>query len=123
MGISTGSIQRISTGSIHGIEPDPSIYEPLSANGMTAARAWSAVLEQLKRDMPKAGYDKWVRDTILLSAKDGVFVVGAANGYAREWLESRLSSTVTRQLAGTCSRSVEIRFINISDPGDANCKE
>jgi hypothetical protein len=111
--ISASSIQRISTGSIQRVEPDPSIHEPLSANGMTAARAWSAVLGQLKRDMPKAGYDKWVRDTVLLSAKEGVFVVGARDGFARDWLESRLASTVRRQLVGICDRCVEVRFVDV----------
>jgi hypothetical protein len=97
------------------IEPDPSIYEPISANGMTAAKACAAVLDQLKVDMPKAAYDKWVRGIVLLSAKDGIFVIGAPDGNARDWLENRLSSTMTRQLTGICNRSVDIRFANIND--------
>jgi hypothetical protein len=113
--ISTGSIQRISTSSIQRIEPAPSIHEQISESGMTAARAWSAVLGQLKRDMPKAGYDKWIRDTVLLSARDGVVVVGAADEYARDWLDSWLASTVRRQLAGICDRCVEVRFVDITD--------
>jgi chromosomal replication initiator protein len=79
---------------------------------MTAARAWSAVLGQLKRDMPKAGYDKWVRDMVLLSVKEGIFVVGAPDGYARDWLESRLASAIMRKLIGICNRSVKVKFVN-----------
>jgi hypothetical protein len=101
------------------IEPDPSIYEPISANGMTAAKAWSAVLGQLKVDMPKAAYDKWVRDALLISAKDGSFVIGAKDPYARDWLESRLSSTSKRLLSGICNRSVALRFVNINELIDA----
>jgi hypothetical protein len=63
--------------------------------------------------MPKAGYDKWVRDTVLLSARDEIFVIGAADGYARDWLEGRLASTVRRQLVGICDRFVEIRFVDV----------
>jgi chromosomal replication initiation ATPase DnaA len=79
---------------------------------MTAARAWSAVLGQLKRDMPKAGYDKWVRDMVLLSAEDGVLVIGAPDGLARDWLESRLASAIMRKLIGICNRSVKVKFVN-----------
>jgi hypothetical protein len=59
------------------IEPDPSIDQPISANGMTAAKAWSTVLGQLKVHLPKAAYDNWVREAILLSLKGRVFVISA----------------------------------------------
>jgi hypothetical protein len=100
---------------IHEIEPDPSIYEPISASGMTAAKAWSAVLGQLKVDMPKAAYDKWVRDAVLLSSKGGVFVLGAKDNYARDWLESRLSTTSRRLLSGICNRPVALKFVNVDE--------
>ena len=105
------------------IKPDPSIYEPMSTNGMTAAKAWSAVLGQLKADMPKAAYDKWVKDALLLFAKDSTFLIGAKDHHTRDWLSSRLSSTVTRQLAGICDRSVQIRFVNFSDLNDETGKD
>jgi predicted transcriptional regulator len=90
--------------SIPEIEPDPSIYEPMCPNGMTASKAWSTVLGQLKVDMPKSAYDKWLREAVLLSSKGGVFVIGAKDNYARDWLESRLSSTSKRLLSGICNR-------------------
>jgi predicted transcriptional regulator len=88
----------------HQIEPDPSIYEPISANGMTAAKAWSAVLGQLMVDMPKAAYDKWVRDAVLLSSEGGVLMIDPKDDFARNRLESRLSSTSKRLLSGICNR-------------------
>ncbi|MEJ2263865.1 MAG: DnaA N-terminal domain-containing protein [Anaerolineales bacterium] len=97
------------------IQPDPSIHESISTNGMTAAKAWSTVLGQLKRDMPKAAYDKWVRNSVLLSSKDGFFLIGATDSYARDWLTSRLSSTVRRQLAGICNHPVEVKFVNVNE--------
>jgi DNA-binding transcriptional ArsR family regulator len=101
---------------IQAIEPDPSIYEPISANGMTAARAWSATLEQMKVQMPKAAYDKWVRGAVLISYKDGTFVIGVYGAYARDWLSSRLTSTSKRLLIGICSQCVEIKFIDLNEP-------
>jgi DnaA N-terminal domain len=78
---------------------------------MDAERAWQSALGQLQLEMPKATFDTWVRDTRILSYQDGLFTIGVRNAYAREWLESRLSSTVTRLLMGIMNRSVEVRFV------------
>lgn len=86
---------------------------------MKAEQAWQAALGQLQMEMPKAAFDTWVRDSELVTYEDGSFVIGVNNAYARDWLESRLSSTVTRLLTGIMNRSVQIRFVvwkNISTP-------
>jgi len=62
-------------------------------------------------DMPKASYDTWVQDAELVAYEDGEFVIGVPNAYARDWLDNRLSSTVTRLLTGMMNRSVSVRFI------------
>jgi len=77
---------------------------------MKAEQAWQAALGQLQMEMPKAAYDTWVRDTELISQEDGTFIVGVHNAYARDWLESRLSSTIVRILTGMMGRSVEVKF-------------
>lgn len=78
---------------------------------MKADRAWQATLGQLQMEMPKAAYDTWVRDAELLSYEDGSFMIGVQNAYARDWLQSRLSSTITRLLIGIMNRTVDIRFV------------
>lgn len=78
---------------------------------MNANQAWQAALGQLQMEMPKAAFDTWVRDAELISYEDGSFVIGVQNAYARDWLESRLSSKVNRSLTGIMNRSVEVRFI------------
>lgn len=78
---------------------------------MKAEQAWQATVGQLQMDMPKAAYDTWVRDTECISYEDGTFIIGVQNAYARDWLESRLSSTIKRLLAGIMNRSIETRFI------------
>jgi len=79
--------------------------------GIDAEQAWQSALGQLQMEMPKASFDTWVRDTQLLSYENGLFVIGVRNAYAREWLESRLSSSVTRLLMGIMNRSVDVRFV------------
>ncbi len=78
---------------------------------MKAEQAWQAAVGQLQMDMPKAAFNTWVRDAVLVSYEDGNFMVGVRNAYARDWLESRLSSTVMRLLTGMMNRSVDVRFV------------
>ena len=78
---------------------------------MDAEHAWQSALGQLQMEMPKASFDTWVRDTQIASYEDGLFTVSVHNAYARDWLESRLSSTVTRLLMGIMNRSVEVTFV------------
>ena len=61
---------------------------------MKPEQAWQAVLGQLQMDMPKASFDTWVRNTEVISYEDNVFIIGVPNAYARDWLESRLSSKI-----------------------------
>jgi chromosomal replication initiator protein len=84
---------------------------------MKAEQAWQSVLGQLQTEMPKASYDTWVRDTQVLSYEDGILVIGVDNAYARDWLESRLASTVNRLLVGVMNRSVDVKFVVGSETG------
>ena len=77
---------------------------------MKAEQAWQAAVGQLQMEMPKAAFETWVRSTEFLSYEDGSFTVGVQNAYARDWLQSRLASTVTRILTGIMNRTVEVHF-------------
>jgi len=86
---------------------------------MDAEKAWQSALGQLQMEMPKASFNTWVRDTQIFSYDDGLFTIGVRNAYARDWLESRLSSTVTRLLMGIMNRTVDVAFIvNASGNGE-----
>jgi chromosomal replication initiator protein len=78
---------------------------------MKSEQAWQSVLGQLQTEMPKASFDTWVRDSQVLSYEDGILVIGVDNAYARDWLESRLASTVNRLLVGVMNRAVDVRFV------------
>jgi chromosomal replication initiator protein len=78
---------------------------------MITERLWEAALGQLQMEMPRASFDTWVRDTELLAYEDGEYIVGVQNAYARDWLEDRLRSAVTRVLTAITGRSAEIRFV------------
>ncbi len=76
-----------------------------------AEHAWQTVLGQLQREMPKAAFDTWVRDTQVVALADGLLTIGVHNAYARDWLEDRLTDLVERKLAGVLGRPVKVRFV------------
>jgi hypothetical protein len=78
---------------------------------MNCEQAWQSVLGQLQLEMPRATFETWVRDTEVLSLDDGMLTVATRNAYARDWLESRLTSTVQRLLIGILNRSVTVEFV------------
>ena len=90
---------------------------------MNAEQAWQSVLGQLQMEMPRASFDTWVRDTTPLSYEDGIMSIAVRNAYARDWLENRLLSTVTRLLAGMMNRAVDVRFVVASENDVAEADE
>jgi chromosomal replication initiator protein len=78
---------------------------------MNASQAWQAALGQLQMQMPQSSFDTWVKDTGVIDYKDQKFTIGVNNAYVRDWLESRLSSTVSQVLAGIMGTPQEIRFV------------
>ncbi|GAB4579039.1 MAG: chromosomal replication initiator protein DnaA [Anaerolineales bacterium] len=78
---------------------------------MNAEQAWQATLGQLQMEMPKATFDTWVRDARFLGAEEGIFTIGLQNAYARDWVESRLASTISRILAGILNAATQLNFV------------
>ncbi|HEX9841085.1 MAG TPA: chromosomal replication initiator protein DnaA [Anaerolineales bacterium] len=89
----------------------PSFYHKNDGAIMNAEQAWQSVLGQLQMEMPRASFDTWVRNTRPVSYQNGTLTIGVHNAYARDWLESRLASTVRRLLVGIMDASVAVNFI------------
>jgi hypothetical protein len=78
---------------------------------MNHQQAWQSVLSQLQLEMPRASFDTWVRDTEAVLLEEGLLTIAVRNVYSRDWLESRLKSTVQRLLVGILNQSVSVQFI------------
>jgi chromosomal replication initiator protein len=78
---------------------------------MNADQAWQSVLAQLQMEMPRASFDTWVRDTRPVGYENGALTISVRNAYARDWLESRLASTVNRLLIGILNSNVAVSFV------------
>jgi chromosomal replication initiator protein len=76
-----------------------------------ASRIWQTALGELQLELTRATFETWLRNSRLVTCEDGVFVIGVANTYARDWLESRLRSVVERVLARLTGQSAQVRFV------------
>jgi chromosomal replication initiator protein len=61
-------------------------------------------------EMPKASFDTWVRNAEPVKQNGNAVTIGVQNAYARDWLDSRLSSTITHLLAGYMETPVDVDF-------------
>ncbi len=77
---------------------------------MNSSQAWQATLGQLQMEMSKAAFDTWVKNAELVSCEGDTFVIGVQNAYARDWLENRLASTISRSLTGLMGQAQSVRF-------------
>jgi hypothetical protein len=92
---------------------DESAQQPIREGSITPEQAWQSVLGQLQMEMPRASFDTWVRDTKVVRYDGNTLSVGTRNAYARDWLESRLASTVSRLLVGIMNASVCVNFVTV----------
>ena len=88
-----------------------SVHQRTSNDGMSPEIAWQSVLGQLQMEMPRASFDTWARDTTALDFDGKTLTIGVRNAYARDWLESRLASTVSRLLVGIMRQAVDVNFV------------
>lgn len=79
---------------------------------MNAEHAWQATLGQLQHEMSKASFDTWVSSAEFLGYDEdsGKFDIGVKNAYARDWLDDRLNSTITRLLTGMIGSPVKTKI-------------
>jgi len=77
---------------------------------MNVQQAWQATLGQLQMEMPKASFDTWVRNAHLVNQNDSAVTIGVQNAYARDWLDSRLTSTIAHMMTGYLECPVSVEF-------------
>lgn len=77
---------------------------------MTPEAAWEASKDQLRMEMSKPSYETWVASAEFVDFTDQTFTIGTHNTYGRDWLESRLTSTISRLLSGMVGVAVQVRF-------------
>ncbi|MCG3208240.1 MAG: Chromosomal replication initiator protein DnaA [Anaerolineae bacterium] len=77
---------------------------------INADHVWQTTLGQLQLQMTRATFDTWVKDTRIISHNDDQLVIGTKNPFAKDWLENRLTTTISRTVANVLGRPVAIQF-------------
>lgn len=79
---------------------------------------WGQVLGQLKLQMTRNTFDTWLKDTQLIAREGSKFTIAVSSGFAKDWLENRLLTTIQRTLVSFIQTNgdqklpkVEIRFV------------
>jgi len=83
---------------------------------MNAEQAWKATLGQLQMELPKPTFDTWVKDSQFNCHESNLFTISVENAYARDWLESRLTTTAEKMLSGIMNAPQKISFVIQSKP-------
>ena len=78
---------------------------------------WEMITAQLRMEMSRALYETWVQPLRPLGLRNNVFVIGAYNAYARDWVESRLGSRILHLIEGFCNEPVRVKFIVLEEKG------
>lgn len=77
-----------------------------------AVQTWSVVQGQLQDMMARGDYNTWVRDARAIDLTEHALKVAVCNDYSRDWLDSRLASTINRLLIGIFnSDAMHIEFV------------
>lgn len=92
------------------VETDESVTVPINGR-MNAEQAWQSVLGQLQMEMPRASYETWVKLSRPVRFHGNTLTIGVRTSYTRDWLESRLASTVSRLLVGILNDTVAVEFV------------
>lgn len=95
--------------SIDSSKPEEQALE-LPGTGLTVREVWRRVLQELAMQMTRVTFDTWLRGSQAVGVREHGIVVQVRDGYAVEWLQSRLSVAIQRTLTGIAGRPVDVHF-------------
>ncbi|MDP2735733.1 MAG: DnaA/Hda family protein, partial [bacterium] len=82
--------------------PNPSL--------MTKEELWQATLAQLQFKISPANFATWLKNTFILSKKDGTLFVSVPNNFSREWLEHKYNKIIFTAIRTLDNEVKEIRY-------------
>ncbi|HBH71841.1 MAG: Chromosomal replication initiator protein DnaA [Parcubacteria group bacterium GW2011_GWC1_42_11] len=59
---------------------------------------WEKTLFELERELSRANFSTWFKNTSILKQDDGVVIVGVPNEFVKDWLQNKFHKTILRSL-------------------------
>lgn len=92
---------------------NPELDKLIPGINYSPAQAWASAKKSCETEMPIDRFRKnvscaWLKE---FDPERNRFTIAAPSDYARDWLESRLASTVVRLLTGICNRTIQVQFV------------
>ena len=78
---------------------------------MDTDQVWQATLGHLQLQMTRATFDTWIKDTRIISQDNEQLIIGTKSAFAKDWLENRLVTTISRAVTHVLGRAVNIQFM------------
>lgn len=69
-------------------------------------QVWQGVLGELELSLSKAHFITWFKETNILLAKNGEFVISVPNGFTKEWLSNKYHKNIAKALQNITSERV-----------------
>lgn len=85
----------------------------------TPEQLWDQIVQQLRRQMTRATFDTWIKETMLLSCEAGDWQIGVKSTFAKEWLENRLKETILKTVFHLTGQAVRLEFVVVEGVGEA----
>lgn len=77
---------------------------------MTKDELWQAALAQLQFKISPANFATWLKNTFILSKKEGTVLVSVPNNFSKEWLEHKYNKIIFQAIRSLDGEIREIRY-------------
>src|SRR3989344_394569 len=77
---------------------------------MSKEELWQAVLAQLQFQISPATFATWLKNTFILSQKDGQLIISVPNNFSKEWLENKYNKTIFHIIRSLDAEIKEIKY-------------
>jgi len=77
---------------------------------MTKDELWQAALAQLQFKISPANFATWLKNTFILSKKEGTLFVSVPNNFSKEWLEHKYNKIIFHAIKSLDNEIREIRY-------------
>ena len=83
----------------------------LNGAAASAQNMWKAAMAQMKGSIDRQTFNTLLGSAELLACENGVFTVGVASGFTRDWAVQRLSSTIEKTLSAIAGEPQQVTFV------------